>query len=338
MSKHRPGFTLIEILVVSALIALLVALLLPAVQAAREAARRIQCANNLKQIGLACHSYHDQFGSFPPGNFAADDGSYSGTWWGWADGILPGLEQAPLFNAINFGFSSADPPNVTILQTLLSSYSCPSDSSGSALRLVPGVDASYSRSGIAAPSNYAACSGDTKTGTVFDGYSGDTTSLSGPEWAGWPWAATLGCKGTFRGIFGDCSKGRVVRLAEVTDGSSHTFLAGEQVCSMHAYIAWPVNTWTYGSTVIPLNWETSLHAGEQEADGTVCEFGRAYEQAPHCHYNWSYAIGFRSLHPLGANFTMADGSVRFVRETMDHRIYNVLGTRAASEIVSAADW
>jgi hypothetical protein len=197
------------------------------VQAAREAARRAQCASNLKQIGLACSCYHDQMGSFPPGNIAVDDGSYSGTWWGWTSGILPGLEQVPLFCAINFSLANSDPSNATVRVTLLSSYSCPSDSSGSALRLVPWIDATYSSSAIAAPSSYAACSGDTKSGTVFDRESGDTTTLTGPEWAGWPWAVNLGCRGAFRGIFGDCSNARVVRLAEVTDGTSQTFLAGE---------------------------------------------------------------------------------------------------------------
>src|SRR5262249_13973937 len=164
------------------------------------------------------------------------------------------------------------------------------------------------------------------------------TSLGGPQWQGWPWDANLGCKGTFRGVFGDCSNARVVRIAEGTDGSSHTFLAGEQGTSMHAYIAWPANTWTYGSTVLPLNWETGLHDGEKEPDGTVCQFGSAYEQAPHCHFNWSYCIGFRSLHPLGANFALADGSVRFVKQSINHRVYNGVGTRAGGEVLSDGDF
>jgi prepilin-type N-terminal cleavage/methylation domain-containing protein/prepilin-type processing-associated H-X9-DG protein len=338
MRKERPGFTLIEVLVVTAVIAIVVALLLPAVQAAREAARRIQCANNLKQIGLACLNYHDQVGSFPPGNIASDDGAYIGTWWGWASGILPGLEQAPLFNAINFGFSGADAPNVTVLTTLLGSYSCPSDSSGTSVRMVPWIDSSYNKSGDAAPTNYAGCVGDTKSGTVFDLYSGDTTSLNGPEWGSWPWAVDLGCKGTFRGIFGDCSNGMVIRLAQVTDGSSQTFLAGEQVPSMNAYISWAINTWTYASTVIPLNWKTDLHQGDVDVDGSTCQFGNVYDSTPHCYFNWSYAIGFRSLHPSGANFGLADGSVRFIKQTINHRVYNALGSRAGGEVCSSTDF
>jgi prepilin-type N-terminal cleavage/methylation domain-containing protein len=334
MRHRRRGLTLLEVLAVVAIVGVLIALLLPAIQSAREAARRIRCGHNLKQIALACHVYHDQVGSFPPGNIASDDGSYSGTWWGWTSAILPSLEQTPLFDAINFAVPASDPANSTICLTLLSCYSCPSDGSSYGPRLVSWADASYSRSAIAAPTNYIACSGDTKSGTSFDRYSGDSSSLSGPEWAGWPWAVNLGCKGTFRGVFGDCSNARVVRLAEVTDGSSCTFLAGEQVISMHAFIAWPINTWTYGSTVIPLNWTTHLHEGQEELDGSDCEFGTAYEKAPHCYFNWSYTIGFRSRHPVGANFVMADSSVRFVKQSIDHRIYNALGSRAGGELIT----
>src|SRR5262249_51277637 len=207
---RRPGFTLIEVLAAIAIIVVLIALLLPAVQSAREAARRLQCANNLKQIGLACQGYHDRIGSFPPGNVASDDGSYSGTWWGWASAILPDLEHGPLFDAINLAAPAAQPANATVRLTLLGGYLCPTDGTSHGLRLVPWVDAAYSSSARAAPTNYAACSGDTRTGTAFDRYSGDPTSLSGPEWQGWPWAANLGCKGTFRGVFGDCSNARVV--------------------------------------------------------------------------------------------------------------------------------
>jgi prepilin-type N-terminal cleavage/methylation domain-containing protein len=334
MCDRRRGLTLLEVLVAIAIVGVLIALLMPAIFAAREVARRAHCTNNLKQIALACHVYHDQVGSFPPGNIASDDGSYSGTWWGWTSAILPGLEQGPLFNGINFDVPASDSANATVRQTVLNGYLCPSDHSSGALRPVPWVDATYSRSAIAAPSNYVACSGDTKSGTAFDRHSGDHTSLGGPEWAGWPWAVNLGCKGTFRGVFGDCSNARVVRLAEVTDGSSQTFLAGEQVISMHAYIAWPLNTWTYASTVIPLNWKTNLHEGDDDIDGTNCQFGNAYEMTPHCYFNWSYAIGFRSLHPQGAHFAMADSSVRFVKQSIDHRVYNALGSRAGGELVS----
>src|SRR5262245_32952575 len=114
MIVRRPGITLLEVLVAVSIVAMVLALLLPAVQAAREAARRIQCADNLKQIGLACHNYHDRVGSFPPGNVASDDGSYSGTWWGWTSAILPYLEQGPLFDAIDLASPASDPVNASV--------------------------------------------------------------------------------------------------------------------------------------------------------------------------------------------------------------------------------
>jgi prepilin-type N-terminal cleavage/methylation domain-containing protein len=105
-SLRRRGFTLIELLVVIAIIGVLVGLLLPAVQAAREAARRIQCTNNLKQMGLALQNYHDAIGAFPPGYISrrGPDGDNIGPGWGWGAMILPQIEQGIVFNSINFGF------------------------------------------------------------------------------------------------------------------------------------------------------------------------------------------------------------------------------------------
>src|SRR5713101_4978740 len=110
------GFTLIELLVVIAIIAVLISLLLPAVQAAREAGRRAQCANNLKQIGLALHNYHDAIGSFPPGLIARlnpTSGDNAGPGWGWASMILPQLDQSSVYNTINFGLPIEVPANQT---------------------------------------------------------------------------------------------------------------------------------------------------------------------------------------------------------------------------------
>src|SRR4051794_22157681 len=124
MRSRRGGFTLIELLVVIAIIAVLIALLLPAVQSAREAARRAQCINNLKQLGLACHNYHDIVGSFPPGAINRGDASGNNWWagvaWNWMTMILPQTEQTPLYNAINIGFNNGDPQNyVTVSQQLV---------------------------------------------------------------------------------------------------------------------------------------------------------------------------------------------------------------------------
>src|SRR5437764_11629995 len=125
------GFTLIELLVVIAIIAVLIGLLLPAVQAAREAARRAQCINNLKRMGLALHNYHDALGTFPM-SYAArgrfvDGATDTAPGWGWGSMILPQLEQGPVFNAMNCGLAVEAPQNPTVIRSMMTAYLCPSD-------------------------------------------------------------------------------------------------------------------------------------------------------------------------------------------------------------------
>jgi len=129
MHRYR-AFTLIELLVVIAIIAVLIALLLPAVQSAREAARRTQCTNNLKQIGIALHNYHDAIGTFPPGYLSLMDSvtfDNDGPGWGWASFSLNQMEQLPVFNSINFILGIEFPANRTARLTVLGSFLCPSD-------------------------------------------------------------------------------------------------------------------------------------------------------------------------------------------------------------------
>jgi len=335
MSAVRKGFTLIELLVVIAIIALLIALLLPAVQAAREAARRVQCVNNFKQIALATHNYHDQFGSFPPGNQAIDDGSWSGTWWNWSAAILAPLGEGPVFNAINFSAPCTDPGNTTVTRTFIGGFLCPSDGSNGMLRMAPFLDAA-GNSGLAAPTNYLAAWGDQRTGSAFDANSGDPTTTTGPAWATWPFPGlSLGCKNTFRGIFGDCSKGAVVTIAGVTDGTSATLLAGENVAEWAASLVWADGQQTYGSTVIPMNWRTNLHDGQVDDDGTTCQMSSFGPGTPHCYYNMSYSMGFKSRHPGGANMGMCDGSVRFLKATTNISVQCALGSRNGGEVISS---
>src|SRR4051812_36639289 len=122
MNQNRRGFTLIELLVVIAIIAVLIALLLPAVQSAREAARRSQCVNNLKQIGIAMHNYHDQVGALPGAYLVYNVTSFSAL-----SMTLPQLEQSPLYNALNFSLAYSDSSNSTVLMADVNTFICPSD-------------------------------------------------------------------------------------------------------------------------------------------------------------------------------------------------------------------
>ena len=129
-SPSRRGFTLIELLVVIAIIAVLIALLLPAVQQAREAARRTQCKNNLKQLGVALHNYHDTFGTLPPGWVGVTNGAsdiYGMNAWGWGARILPQIDQSPLFNQIDFNSKMESVANATVRVKSLPAFICPSD-------------------------------------------------------------------------------------------------------------------------------------------------------------------------------------------------------------------
>src|SRR5262245_39326625 len=165
MNKKRlRGFTLIELLVVIAIIAILIALLLPAVQSAREAARRIQCVNNLKQVGVALHNYHDALGAFPMGYAARsvyrNGATDTAPGWAWAAMILPQLEQAPLFDAINFRLAVERADNATAVRSMLTTYLCPSDPTSGPF---PVADAAGNELAMMAPSSYAACVGGDET-------------------------------------------------------------------------------------------------------------------------------------------------------------------------------
>src|SRR3954454_4417085 len=202
-ARHRPAFTLVELLVVIAIIGVLVALLLPAVQAAREAARRMKCQNNLKQIGLALHNYHDSFGRFPAAYYRAWPTSVGSTFgtpgWGWGTMILPRLEQQGLYDALNVNTTQATGAATMkpLAQTPLQMFRCPSDT-GKPLNL---NRASY------ATSNYIAV-----FGALYD-----QASIGQPVVAG-----SVPSAGT--GMF---SANSGVRMAEVSDGLSNTVMIGE---------------------------------------------------------------------------------------------------------------
>jgi prepilin-type N-terminal cleavage/methylation domain-containing protein/prepilin-type processing-associated H-X9-DG protein len=318
--RHR-GFTLIELLVVIGIVGVLIALLLPAVQAAREAARRLQCVNNLKQVGLALHNYHDALGVLPMGYAAGkrflDGATDTAPGWSWEAMILAQLEARPLFNAINFGMPVEDSKNSTVIRSMVTTYLCPSDVEKGPF---PVTDASGNVLATAAPSCYAACVGGDETDT--------TTGLDHD--------------GLGTGVMYRNSR---IRLADIADGTSQTIAVVER--------AWSKATGVWAGAVT----KGTIRRGSQNACPTT---GALFYPAAtliqaHCHLintNSDPDGGLddcSSLHPGGANFLFADGSVHFLKNILGDAgerpngepiyypsgvVFQALATRAGGEVIS----
>ena len=334
---RRRGFTLIELLVVIAIIAITIALLLPAVQAAREAARRMQCLNNLKQLGLAMHNYESTNGAFPPSMVSAGTGNKAVWTNGWSAQAraLPYCEQGSLFNTANFSVWKEDPPNTTTIMMTVSFLVCPSD---------PNTGVSSHDYGLSGITNYGVNQGD--------------------------WFVWGGFSGPFnRNAFG---MNRARRIAEFIDGTSNTLLAAEVKANQPAsncrtvplskitdpnnvppptadpytvapdyafcplYLnefhtewsdgnahaggfttAWPPNKKVVGNIPENLGLDLDLNGLNEELGGPSFA-----------------AITSRSYHPGGVNVLMADGSAKFVKSSVDGFTWRALGTVAGGEVLS----
>jgi prepilin-type N-terminal cleavage/methylation domain-containing protein/prepilin-type processing-associated H-X9-DG protein len=306
--RSRSAFTLIELLVVTAVIAILIALLLPAVQQARESARRLQCQNNLKQIGLALQNYHDAFGRFPfgyldkSGTTGVQDGG-----WSWQAQILPQLEQGNLFNRFDFNYhphgqpgsiSDPDGRNQAAIATTLPVFSCPSDTKPPTVPMHPMDSPGYVPA--IATSSYSACMGaHDATLCMKDGKIGKERKARHSD-----------------GLFGvnACKS-----LSKVTDGTSHTIAAGEN-CWVEG-----INHILYGT--VTDNGQADCSTGLADSEGRRTGGGPfRHLKSAHKAMNSALAIlppgrsftAFGSRHPGGAQFLMADGSVRFLSETIEH--------------------
>ena len=305
---RKSGFTLVELLVAIAVVAILIALLLPAVQAAREAARRATCKSNLRQISLALHSYHDAQQAFPPG-------IYNSIWplsgpdhirQDWICGILSYLEQGSLSDALQVQIQTgADYPwYATGTSTPIRLITCPSDPGSPKTQAVGGTPVSEGFHG-----NYALCSGSSVLNPA-----GDPT-------------------GTRRdGMFFALSR---IRMADVRDGTSNTLMGAE-------IIVVPDSSGvadTRGRHLDAVHGGTLLTTLEppNTASGDQGDFCIAIARAPCGPLGGANIVHFaRSYHLGGVTAVSADGSVRFVSDSVDGTVFRALGTRSGGEIGSGS--
>lgn len=301
--SHARGFTLIELLVVIAIIAVLIALLLPAVQQAREAARRTQCLNNLKQVGLALHNYHDLSNMVPPGWIGVTAGvpNIDGpSGFGWAAFLLPQLDQAPLYNVIDFNVSCfARPANDRPLNTVISAFRCPTDPSTDTWR-------------IAAEANPAAFLATLPTAN----YVGNFGAQGYEDVCASPPFPNATCRGN--GVFFHNGN---VRFRDLTDGLSNTVLVGEHRTDTRPIVTASGPEWH--STWV------GVVAGGEEAVARVLGVADHTPNHPALHID-----DFSSWHTGGVNLLMGDGRVRFVTQHIDLGIFQALATRDGGELVS----
>ncbi len=316
--KKRSGMTLVELLVVIAIIGLLVALLLPAVQAARESARRSSCLNNIKQLGLALHQYHDTHGEFPPGSVGPRGGfpQFAGLkHHGLGIYLVPYLEQQSLFDEYHWDVSWFDAPNQPVVNTHLKIWQCPSAEpnriqDGSLVTVTPPPVTLFG--GTAACGDYAGM-GHVEPELARNGL---IEAPAGPRDEG----------GNFEGIFLINARRS---LADIQDGASHTIMMAE--CAGRPQL-WQgqreaPNLWLTGG---PWASRNTLWCRGATWDGT--------ELYGPCAINCMNDRGVYSFHPGGANAVFADGSVHFLRADMEIQVFARLVTRAGGEVVTDGDF
>ncbi len=299
--QRRSAFTLIELLVVIGIIAILIGLLLPVVQKVREAAARLTCLNNLKQIGLALHNYHDRTNDFPPGYYdlAPWPQNDQGPGWGWASFILPEMEQGNLQRQINYNLTVGDssPAIVSARTTFLKSFQCPSDPNAAKTFA---VTAGGAGSWVLAHGSYVACNGN-------DGVDDEST----PPHTG----------AFIRGTTG-------LRIADMTDGLSTTFFVAERSATMSE------STW---AGAIPNAQDLSVRSPGEFSGPSAFVLGHCGPHLPNDRIVTD-ADAMSIGHINGVNFLFGDGSVRTINNGIAQPVYDALATRAGGEVVDGAGY
>ena len=358
-SLKKSGFTLVELLVVIAIIGILVGLLLPAVQSAREAARRMQCTNSLKQLALGCHNFESARKRFPQGNNPGGtlpEGNNAS----WLFIVLGYIEQGAVYDRIVGAGSLANAVTQNLLPYRHPMVRCPSDgyatgSSRSDLKFCnyigsTGPTCNNPPAGCPAPFQIH-CNGQTVAGA--NSVPPDLNPLTHPGYsASHSWGST-NVIGNTRGMFyrGGATGGPAIKMGDVTDGLSNTLLLGEtlsEFCEFQIYNGariggqWIGPGWAggnniaQGQTIQPINWKIDRMSPEA-ATFTSCGCNASTNPSgdrSRCIMNWHVTWGFKSNHTGGANFALADGSVHFISQNIDHRTYQYLGCRHDGQVAS----
>jgi prepilin-type N-terminal cleavage/methylation domain-containing protein/prepilin-type processing-associated H-X9-DG protein len=371
--RARRGFTLIELLVVIAIIAVLIALLLPAVQAAREAARRMQCTNNLKQIGLAMHNYHSTNDVFP---MAASKNCNSdpytncpgyADWRGWSSlaTALPFVEQQALYNAINFNFAeeihdaTSQPMNATVVSTVVRAYMCPTDpnvgqSNINNYHACYGTTSEWPTGPNNGSGNLQNADGHGSTGMfavwlsygIRDVLDGTTSTILFSEALVGDSKGNEASRGVGTSTPGSHYRGNGVYIAHVdsyyvddfagTASDTQAIMNGLQACAAEFNNRSSTNITSHRGYRWASASEGSVFNVAQTPNDKQFPFNVCRPQcSANCSDNGSISLPVTSMHPGGVNALFTDGSVKFVKDSISRPTWWALGTRANGEVISA---